>query len=85
MAKSIADMSDAEIAEMLTNYEEAGSAGVLDVENLVEMPTDLLVELIVALDFVDEMSEGSAGEVYPWLMTNIEGEYQRRAGQMPLK
>lgn len=82
---NLSTMSDSEIAEMLAGYEEDGVAGVLDVQNLVEMPTDLLVDLVAALDLVDSITEGQVGLDYPWLRKTLEGEYLRRAGQMPLK
>jgi hypothetical protein len=83
MNKKIAEMSDAEIMAVLEDYDKQGISGVLDVQNELEMPTELLVDLAVALDFVEEAGVASKGD-YDWLAKNIETEFARRAGQIPL-
>lgn len=84
MKKNLAEMSDEEILATLADYDIQGNAGVLDVHNELEMPTELLVDLAVALDFIEETQIGKKGD-FAWLAKNIESEYSRRAGQIPLK
>jgi hypothetical protein len=83
MNKKIAEMPETEMLETLANYEREGNFGTLDVQNELEMPTELLVDLAVALDFVEEAGVASKGD-YAWLTKNIETEFARRAGQIPL-
>jgi hypothetical protein len=83
MNKKIAEMSESEMLETLGNYDREGSFGTLDVRNEIEMPTELLVDLAVALDFVEEAGIISRS-AYPWLAKNIDSEFARRAGQIPL-
>jgi hypothetical protein len=83
MNKKIAEMPETEMLETLANYEREGNFGTLDVQNEIEMPTELLVDLAVALDFVEQAEVASKGD-YAWLAKNIETEFARRAGQIPL-
>lgn len=78
---NLSEMSENQIIGMLSQYEEAGNNGLLEMENLVEMPTETLTTLSVALLFLSRrLPEGTVELRFPWLSKNVESEYRRRQG-----
>jgi len=84
MSKLLAEMSDDEIYAYLDDYAKKLDAGVVDFNNTEDVPTEDVVLLAGALEYVKELNEAKFF-TYLDLYKFVLGEMLDRAGDIPLQ